>query len=107
MLMGGNASMYYETCDDCGARFQRVPLKIPGLKGVTAANSDGEAYHLQPPMCPAKHGPMIVRTNRTDGGMFWGCSKFPNCKQSQGIIVDGQRMRTYPRYEVPPSSNNP
>jgi hypothetical protein len=107
MVVGCNASMYWECCDDCGARFQRVPLKIPGVKNVKAANATGEPYHLQPPLCPAQHGPMVARTNRQDGGMFWDCSKFPKCTHSQGIIIDGQRMRTYPRYGTSSSSNCP
>jgi hypothetical protein len=90
--------MYWEYCTDCGARFQRVPLKIPGVNDVMAPMVTGEAFHLQPPLCIAGHGPMVIRTNRRDGGNFWGCSMFPDCTQSQDIVVDGQKMRTLPRF---------
>ena len=103
MVNGSNSSMYWESCSDCGARFQRVPLKIPGINDVAAPKVTGEAFHLQPPLCIAGHGHMVIRTNRRDGGNFWGCPIFPDCKQSQDIVVDGQKMRTLPRFALKPS----
>jgi hypothetical protein len=104
MVIGSDASMYWEFCNDCGARFQRVPLKIPGVNDVRAPLVTGEPLHLQPPLCIAGHGHMVIRTNRRDGGKFWGCPLFPDCTQSQSIVVDGQRLRTYPRFAPMKSS---
>jgi hypothetical protein len=105
MVLGSDVSIYWEFCNDCGARFQRVPLKMPGVKDAKAPMVTGEPYHLQPPLCTAGHGHLVARTNRRDGGMFWGCPRFPDCTQSQSIVVDGQRLKTYPRYGAPTTSS--
>jgi ssDNA-binding Zn-finger/Zn-ribbon topoisomerase 1 len=31
------------------------------------------------PQCPKCMQPMVKRTNRTTGSLFWGCRKYPNC----------------------------
>ena len=32
------------------------------------------------PVCPKCGAPMVRRTRRSDGGEFWGCSRFPSCR---------------------------
>lgn len=32
------------------------------------------------PSCPRCKSKMIIRTRRSDGGRFWGCSQYPDCK---------------------------
>ena len=34
------------------------------------------------PSCPACGKAMRLRTNRNDGSRFWGCSSYPNCKET-------------------------
>lgn len=33
-----------------------------------------------PPTCPKCGATMVRRTRKSDGGQFWGCSKYPKCK---------------------------
>ena len=33
-----------------------------------------------PPACPKCGAPMVRRTRRSDGGTFWGCSRYPSCR---------------------------
>jgi hypothetical protein len=42
---------------------------------------------LEDVQCPECLGPMVSRKNRTNGEVFWGCKKYPECKgtrDSQG-----------------------
>jgi len=41
--------------------------------------------------CPKCAGPMVPRSNRSDGTKFWGCKAYPNCKgtrDSMGMSKD-------------------
>ena len=33
-------------------------------------------------LCPKCYSPMVIRTARKDGKKFYGCSNFPNCKET-------------------------
>lgn len=33
-----------------------------------------------PPACPLCGSTMVERSRRSDGGKFWGCSKYPSCR---------------------------
>lgn len=35
--------------------------------------------------CPQCFAPMIIRTRRSDGQQFWGCTKYPECKGTRKI----------------------
>ena len=48
-----------------------APLPTP------AAVPDGDS---PTPVCPNCGAPMVLRTRKTDGGSFWGCSSFPKCR---------------------------
>lgn len=44
------------------------------------------------PSCPKCGGKMLLRSRKTDGGQFWGCSSFPECR---GIVpIDALKPRT-------------
>lgn len=32
------------------------------------------------PVCPKCGAPMVLRTRKSDGGSFWGCSAYPRCR---------------------------
>ncbi|MGH3005675.1 MAG: RecQ family ATP-dependent DNA helicase [Gaiellaceae bacterium] len=54
-------------------------MSSPDFSGETTA-SEQEA-----PLCPKGHGPMQLRTARRGanrGGLFWGCSVYPVCKEA-------------------------
>ena len=38
-----------------------------------------------PPACPKCGAPMVLRTRRSDGGTFWGCSRYPSCRGIRNI----------------------
>jgi hypothetical protein len=40
----------------------------------------------QPPSCDRCNEPMVVRTRRRDGVRFYGCSNFPNCRQTRQLV---------------------
>lgn len=37
------------------------------------------------PFCPRCSATMILRTNKTNGDQFWGCSKYPKCRGTRKI----------------------
>ena len=55
------------------------------------------AVSSEAPSCPDGHGPMVLRTakrGRNRGGHFWGCSRYPNCKQT--VDFDGPQSEREP-----------
>ena len=60
-----------------------------GTRKSTAVKSSSAVRKTQPaavapdsgaPACPNCGRPMILRTNKTKGNRFWGCSGFPQCR---------------------------
>lgn len=41
--------------------------------------------------CPECGGPMVSRKRKSDGQVFWGCRKFPDCKGTRN--TDGEARR--------------
>ncbi len=41
----------------------------------------------KPPSCPSCGTPMVHRTRRSDGGLFWGCVRYPLCQGIRPITV--------------------
>lgn len=52
--------------------------------------------------CPNGH-PFVVRQNRDDGSLFLGCSKYPECRETDEIPVSlklrMQGARTLPGFD--------
>lgn len=47
---------------------------------VNESDADGDLPEEdETPTCQACKKPMILRANRTDRGLFWGCADFPRC----------------------------
>lgn len=42
------------------------------------------------PYCPECGARMVLRTRRSDGERFWGCSNYPECKGTRQILSDGR-----------------
>ena len=40
------------------------------------------------PSCPVCEQEMQRRQNRSSGYMFWGCSRFPNCRGTRAFVRD-------------------
>ena len=65
---------------------------------ITDIGGHDKPASIKCPMCGAQ---MRLRTNKTDGGLFWGCSKFPDCEHTKmyvdinfkdgGIVVINQQ----------------
>lgn len=43
--------------------------------------------------CPTCQAQMILRTARADGQQFWGCTRYPECKQTRRL--DGSVVKRY------------
>ena len=50
-----------------------APAPLPTADAVPDGDSPA-------PVCPKCGAPMVLRTRKTDGGSFWGCSSFPKCR---------------------------
>ena len=37
------------------------------------------------PTCPVCYLPMLMRRNRTNHGLFWGCAEFPECRGTRRL----------------------
>lgn len=41
------------------------------------------------PKCPDCYEIMVLRTRKSDGKKFWGCSTWPECSGTRNIMPDG------------------
>ena len=57
------------------------------IKEETRHEEDIESPH---PFCTACMIPMMIRTNRLDGTDFYGCRRFPNCRQTLPLTHGGR-----------------
>jgi len=37
------------------------------------------------PLCPKCSAPMVLRTSKTNGDQFWGCSRYPSCRATKQL----------------------
>ena len=59
---GGSAKMYYERCQDCGSRWQRLPIAITLDNSQPAHTSTGKkTIKMETPFCPNGHGGMSMQ----------------------------------------------
>ena len=57
-------------------------LVLPFARGHPwrgAADSAEPEEEIASPPCPTCHRMMVLRANKTDRGLFWGCTIFPRC----------------------------
>ena len=45
-------------------------------------------------LCPKCGSIMVKRVRRRDGGSFFGCSKFPDCREARSIGDRGQMLQS-------------
>ena len=79
--------MKHVTLDTSGVP-PRTPL--PARQTATSPSSMSAGWHhpqcaphLVRPPCPECEAPMVVKTNRTNGGNFWGCPNIPSCRATR------------------------
>ena len=53
----------------------RQASSIPPASAEPAQGGDAAV-----PVCPKCGAPMVLRTRKSDGGSFWGCSAYPRCR---------------------------
>ena len=53
------------------------------------------------PSCPSCEGPMVRRTNRTEGTDFWGCQRYPVCRGTRDIDSDSRESQAEDASESP------
>ena len=89
---GGNAAMYYERCEICGNRWQRIPLTMVARDPETTLNnrtvlaSTGRRpVEIERPFCPHGHGNMMTQATPQQS-LYWECS---TCSTTSGLSLDG------------------
>jgi len=54
-------------------------------------------------ICPNCGKPMVLRTRRSDGNPFWGCSGYPVCRKALDVSVVNGAQASAPKKEFVPS----
>jgi len=62
-------------CRDCKRKKRTSPVRTVNIKVTT-----GEAKQ-----CPKCGSPMVLRNGIY--GLFYGCSKYPNCKGTRNVVI--------------------
>ena len=93
---GGNAVMYYERCEMCGNRCQRIPLTMVArdpetkLNNRTVLASTGKRpVEIERPFCPHGHGSMMMQAT-PQPSLYWECS---TSSTTSGLSLDGCDVR--------------
>ena len=53
-----------------------------GARDESRDVSDAVSRHPRVPACPRCMAPMVLRRRRQDGSEFFGCSRFPACRET-------------------------
>ena len=84
--------MYYELCEMCGNRWQRIPLTLVArdpetkLNNRTVLTSTGKRpVETERPFCPHGHGSIVMQATPQQS-LHWECS---TCSTTSGLSVDG------------------
>lgn len=79
---------------DSVIRVAKGYLVIPPnlLKSQKRLKPQKQNKQEQQVICPACGSPMLLRYSPKFGRKFYGCSKFPNCKEAHGAHPDGKPM---------------
>ena len=88
---GGNAAMYYERCEMCGNRWQRIPLTIverdpqTKLNNRTVLVSTGKRpVEIELPFVHTDAGALMVQATPQQS-IYWDCS---TCSTTSGLSLD-------------------
>ena len=88
--------MYYERCEMCRSRWQRIPLAtvaqdpevIPNNRTVLAS-AWKRPVEMERPFCPHGHGSMMMQATPQQS-LYWECS---TCSTTSGLSMDGCDVR--------------
>ena len=96
----GNSVMYYERCEMCGNRWQRIHLTMVArdpetkLNNRTVLTSTGKRpVEIERPFCPHGHGSMMMQATPQQS-LHWECS---TCSTTSGLSLDGCDVRLVDR----------
>ena len=88
--------MYYERCEMCGNRWQRILLTMvardPEMKvnnRTVLASTGKRQVEIERLSCPYGHGSMMTHVTPQQN-LYWECSK---CSTSSGLNLDGCDVR--------------
>jgi hypothetical protein len=93
--------MHYMNCNACHGRWERLALVTHNGLGTLperahrAQVARHETTRVFPPMCPVcpnQGQAMVLRANRTDGQIFWGCPLYPRCRETRPCKVNEQTL---------------
>ena len=62
------------------------------LKNTTELINIQKKFNALDLRCPECNSPFILRQRRFDGNLFYGCSKFPECKETHGAHPTGEPL---------------
>ena len=92
--------MYYERCEMCGNRWQRILLTMVArdpetkLNNRTVLTSTGKRpVEIERPFCPHVHGSMMTQATPQQS-LYWECS---TCSTTSGLSLDGCDVRLVDR----------
>ena len=89
----GNAVMYYERCEMCGNRWQRILLNREARDPETKPNNRTRLVEIERPFCPHGHGSMMMQATPQQS-LHWECS---TCSTISGLSLDGCDVRLVDR----------
>ena len=100
--------MTYTTCSECQGRWQRVAIRFELIASSAASRETVPRESLTPvdaPKCQSCTDlSMVLRSNRSDRELFWGCQKFPTCRETRPCLVNGSRLSLEQRPPQPEPS---
>jgi hypothetical protein len=102
IIHGGNGAIYWETCKMCLGQWERIPVKKPSMPKARLASPATASKTRAASECSACGNEMVLRRNKKDGSMFWGCKSYPGCRTTLRFEIGGERVTTS---SVPPPSN--
>ncbi|MEK9943250.1 MAG: topoisomerase DNA-binding C4 zinc finger domain-containing protein, partial [Gammaproteobacteria bacterium] len=78
-LKSGRHGKYWD-CEKCDYK-ESVDKKLRGSAKQHLSDEKLEELKASPPSCPDGHGEMKLLPGKF-GSPFWGCRKYPSCRQS-------------------------
>ena len=88
--------MTYTDCSECQGRWQRVAIRFELIASSAASEGTVPRESLTPvdvPKCQSCTGlSMVLRSNRSNRELFWGCQKFSICRETRPCLVNGSRL---------------
>jgi hypothetical protein len=91
--------MHYVNCNACHGRWERLAIVTHNGLGTLPSRAHrakvrcSETTRVFPTMCTVcTNQAMVLRSNRTDRQLFWGCPEYPRCRETRPCKVKGATL---------------